>query len=540
VVYPSAAVIVLMVLLWLMPRWIVTSALGVAGVEMATKGEVHWLGVLTGWEGNEVELGSYGRFERITIRWNWWDLLVHQQIELLDLQRPRIWVAGAAKAFSSSEKKTVKKSGGSGFGIEFKTLRVNRGKIWLDNLGYGVQAIPVEIGQQQAWELKAVRFGGSGFLGQEQEQEAKIQNITVNSPYDAISPVFFFHEITLRFTWSGLARNEINFVKIDGPKIYVGPNLFEFTDEVKQKRQDWAKPEKNVPWLIKDFSVVNGKLSISGFGAPNLELPLLFGLSEKDLWLRDFEKMKLKSIVAIYDLGYFYPEYGVRYGQIVGDLQFSLPPTDDKANNLVGRVWLDSLSWKDIETTKDWVAVTFDRKGIYGTFGGEAYRGYINGGFQILFAEGFPWEGWLSSDKVDLAPVASKLTPQYLAISGRLDGKLLVKAQSRDIQSTQFDLKLVDRGRLEIRSIDDMLKKIPDEWSSLKKVMTTALLSSFRNYDYTSGILNLSYAKPDSALLLDLKGRQGDRKFDVKWHQVPEMAEPTAPVAKVAVPEKKG
>jgi hypothetical protein len=520
---PVTSVILLLTALWFLPRWLVTTTLGVAGVEMETEGKVRWLGFFSGWEGEEVKLGEYGRFDRLTIRWNWWNLLVHQEIELMDLDRPGIWTGRAAKAFAKEETPQEKVAHDpSRFSLGLKELRISRGKIVLEDLGFGLPAIPIRLGDKEPLVLKNLRLGDR--LHQvEVEQRAEITDITVPAPYDPISPVLYFQKITLVFTWEGLARNEIRQVLVEGPQIFLGPNLFEYTDEIKKERQDWAKPGKKEPWLIQDFTITGGKLTISGFGEPTFDLPITYGMNRKDWRVGDLIKM----VVAIYDLGKPYPEYQFSYGTMQGDMQFSLPPSDEKANNLVSRIYVDSLSWKDITSTDNWVSTTFDRQGIYAEFGGKAYDGYIKGGFFVYFKENFPWEFWVNSDKVNAEPVAVKLTPEYLHLTGRISGNFYVKALARDIQSCKGDLQLLDQGKLEIRSIDEILKKLPSEWPSLKRQMSTSVLSAFRDYDYTSGLLNLNYVKPVSTLLLDLQGAQGRRRFDLQWHQLsePEIAE---------------
>ena len=133
---------------------------------------------------------------------------------------------------------------------------------------------------------------------------------------------------------------------------------------------------------------------------------------------------------------------------------------------------------------------------------------------------------------MDAGPIATKLAPSYLSLSGVLNGKLAVEGKATEIVHSSGTLKLQPPGVMEIKSIDDMVKKLPADWNFIKRDLVTIVLESFRTYNYNQGEITIDYQPPKAVGMLKLGGLQGERNFTVNWHQEPETSEVAKPPIK--------
>jgi hypothetical protein len=536
------------------PGVFVQGALDVSG----QKGQIEttrWLGP-SDIELRNVAIADFARAERLRLKWNWAVLVTQQRFELIEVERPQIWTQAMINAFSPEKDKPATSpespAGGapspaaetaaqvelpSGSTWSFDLIRIKRGTLILDNLGEGLPAIPISLGRVAPLEIKNLRLGPSG-LESDELQTAQTNQIMISAPIDALSPVLSIDSLSVQFRWSDIAKYVLEEVRITGPTIFLGPELFWFADQFsasgKKKTQNTGAKS---PWKIRNFVVDEGKLNITAFGQPGLEMPFTFEAQAKDISLGNLSELNIQNAVIIkeQDLDYR-DDYGILVKRMRGDLKFSLPLESVDAKNVVPTLFADSLSWKEIEATDVDAALTFDRNGIYGKFGGKSYSGYVNGGFTVSFGSGFPWKGWINATDVDTQPVAGKLVPEDFSITGKARGEVFVNGRSREIGKSSAHLKMNHPGRFEIKSIDGFLKKIPPEWNSIKKAGTEAVLKAFRTYDYTHAALDLDYEAPTATGVLDLRSDQGNRKFTVNFHILPSDP-PKKSVSAVANPE---
>jgi hypothetical protein len=470
--------------------------------------------------GGERE-NAYLKIRRVSLQWSWMELLFGQRVASIEIEKPEIWVDRMNKALGTksepaSNQAAASKSDPLGrFAVT--DLKISQATITLDNLGDNIPPIPITLGKNKPIELKDVRLGRSSHSdGDDIEHSATIQDLTISSPYDPMSPVLHFEVINLRFTWNELRENIISGVEFIGPTIYVGPDLFAFTDEFGKNRS--TDKGQSTPWLIKRFDLWAGHLSINAFGQPGITFPFTFVSSAKDIRLDQLDKITLENKIIVPSQDRSYPEYKVKWEDLHGELAFSLPLGDAKAENLVNTLHVKKLSWNDIDVTDAWSSVTFDRKGIYGRVEGNCHGGYLASDFAVYFDAGFPWNGHFFVLGVDSAPIATKLAPSYLALSGKLQGELTVQGRSRDVVKSFGKLQLEPPGVLEIKSIDQLKQRLPADWNFVKRDLTKILLDSFRRYNYTSGVLSLDYQPPRAVGKLTFQGLQGSRDFTVNWH----------------------
>lgn len=473
--------------------------------------DLHWAGAAS-LEASQVSIAEYARAQHLTVRWNWWDLLVHQRIGLVDLTEPEFWTSGLDQHTQSTGRNPM-------IVLEIGKLRITDGYLFVDNIGPGIPAIPIRVGQDTPLEINNIYLGKptQGAAAREL-QTATVQGLTIRSFVDPLVPVLSFDKITIQFSWEGLSQDRIESLLVEGPRVYIGPHLFWFSDEW-QKLKPTAKEGKTGSWKLQKLDVSNGHLTISAFGEPGLPMPFTFSIHSKDVDLGDLSKLSLHNEIVVEPQDLNYPEYSIAVKNLHGQVQFKLPLSDTRANNVVPTVFLDEVTWKKISATQVWSSVTFDRKGIYGRLGGASYQGYISGGFSILFDAGFPWQGWIDLNNVSAQELAAKVVPEDFSITGKFKGRINVKGQAKELSTGAGSLSLLSPGKMEIKAIDNFLNKLPDAWSETKKDLAKIGLEALRSYDYTSGKLDLGYQDPTSNLILDLDGKQGKRHFELFWRR---------------------
>lgn len=473
---------------------------------------------------DETSENVYFSAGRITVRWNWVEFLLAGRIASVELRKPQIWVGRLNKASGTNGK-----SPGYKGKLSITTLKIDTGTLMIDSLGADIPAVPITVGRQEPLVLHDVRIFGKG-LGMDREQVATVEKLTITSPYDPMSPVLHFDAINIAFTWEELRHNEIRRIELIGPTIYLGPDLFWFADRFSKQRPNGhaqtAPVNGNgngdsvpVPWRIHDFQVRAGRLAVNAFGQPGITLPFTFVSSAKDIRLDQLDKISLNNKIIIPSQDRSYPEYKVRWEDMRGEIAFALPLSDKSAQNVVNTIHVKSISWNDLAVTDAWSSVTFDRNGIYGRIEGHCYEGILSSDFAVYFKEGYPWEGHFFAQKVNAGTMVDKLAPSYLSLTGVLNGKLEVNGRATEIVRTSGDMKLTPPGVMEIKSIDELIRKMPADWNFIKRDLVTILLESCRTYNYTKGEVALDYQARQAVGTLKLDGLQGERHFTVNWYQ---------------------
>jgi hypothetical protein len=201
-----------------------------------------------------------------------------------------------------------------------------------------------------------------------------------------------------------------------------------------------------------------------------------------------------------------------------GRLYFSWPPTDTKANNVVNTIHIDEISWNDIPAKDISTTVTFDPNGVYGKLFGTCEGGQLNGNFEFYYSNGFTWNADFFANKVNCQPIAEKMVGKYCNLTGELEGRIEVQGQATDILHCGGLLELPNPGKLEIKSMADLLDRIPADMISLKRDALKIAITAFQNYPYDRGILKLDYKPAGGQSTLQLDGPLGKRQFDVVLH----------------------
>ncbi len=465
-----------------------------------------------------VHLGDLGHIGYLELAWTWKDL-ARRRVSSLRVHGVELRLSELLK---------LQESGGSKHSpttiqpFVLEKLVVGQGVLMLDDLGPGLPPVPLRIGQATPLFFENLYLGGeSSDPAALAIQTVELIQLALYSPYDPLSPVLSFEKITLQFSWAGIQAKHIDRLAIENPMIYVGDDLFWFVEQIQQKKQEEVSPaDADTPWVIGNLGVIGGRLIVTTFGRPGFTLPVIFNSEQSGVVLSNFAETPLKTELEIPNTHLNYPEYGVRVSNLRGKLQFSLPPGEAKTENIVNTILMDSISWKGVTATEAWLSVTFDKNGIYGELGGSAYGGYASGNLNILVNENLRWVADVSLTDTSIRPVAEMLAPEYIIIDGGVSGTVVVHGQQKNIEEVDGSLRWEQPGSLTVVAIDDVLEKLPEEWSELKRQLAEVSLTAFRHYNYDSGICLFRYGPPASFLDLKFASPQGGRHFSIRWHDL--------------------
>ncbi len=351
-----------------------------------------------------------------------------------------------------------------------------------------------------------------------EEQTIEITDLEVLSPYNPLAKVLTLRSIFVRFTLAGLLRRELKKITIFSPTIYVGPDLFWYMDEAKKNLPAAPEGGDSQPgWKVDDLQIEMGKLVLGSGGNAQYGVPLNFHTRAQNVSLDNLAALQFEGGLEIPAQKYAFESYQIELSTQGGDLKFSYPP-EKAQSNLVGKIFLDTVRWRQYEADTAWISVTFDRQGINGEFGGKVYGGYASGGFSFFFDPTSPWIGWLGGKKIDLRQLTNVISAQNFQLTGPLEFRLQMDAQGKSIDRIRSEFKATKPGRMVIGKLDDILKRIPAAWSMLKQSSTRIALETLRDFDYTKGGGNFWFVKSQGILQLQLQGPSGSRNFEVVLH----------------------
>jgi hypothetical protein len=351
-----------------------------------------------------------------------------------------------------------------------------------------------------------------------EERMVELENIHFASPFDPLAPVLTLPLTRIRFTYAELWHHKIREIDLVRPNLYLGQDLFWFTDQLKKERANVTATGPDAPWQVGHFEVQYGQLSVNAFGQPRLHFPFFFETQVDDIRLDQLDKITAKSVIAIRHFTKDYPDYKIRVVNLHGKLEFSMPPSDTKANNVVPTVSIDELSWNDIPVTNVWSSVTFDPTGIYARLGGTCEKGLMEGNFEVYYTKGFAWNANFFANGIDCAPITEKVAGKYMKLTGSLDGQMAVAGRATEILKCNGTLALAHPGLLEIQSVGDLIKRIPADTVGLKRDAMKIALNAFQFYPYQTGELKIDYQPGGGEGTLKLDGGNGRREFGIYWH----------------------
>jgi len=397
-------------------------------------------------------------------------------------------------------------------------LEISRGTLMLNNL-VADTSIPVRLGVRQPIVLNGLRLGKPDASPEmTEERTAEIVNIAIVSPVDPLSPVFFFPLTRVRFTYAEIWHHHIREIDLVRPTMYLGEDLFWLTKQFKSENRPTVAQGPSAPWEVGHFEVQYGQLAVNAFGQPVVHFPFFFGTQVDNIRVDQLDQISAKATIPIQNLTQDYPDYKVRIVNLSGKLYFSWPPTDATANNVVNTINIDEVSWNHIPAKAVSTTLTFDPNGVYGKLFGKCEGGEVSGNFEFYYTKGFTWNANLFAEKINCQPIAQKLVGKYVDLTGELDGKIAVQGKATEILNCNGSLELPNSGMLEIKSMDELLDRLPADMIKLKRDALKIAISAFQTYPYDHGLLTIDYKPTGGLSALKLDGPRGQRDFEVYLH----------------------
>ncbi|MBL9177562.1 MAG: hypothetical protein JNM65_05825 [Verrucomicrobiaceae bacterium] len=454
-----------------------------------------------------------------------------RRLESLKLAGGQIEVGDALMTLFSGDAAVVEKK------AEAAAARWTAGRIDVEKLGVTLMSI--------APGLPPVRFDVTfgadetpldldGLAENAEPQRIVLTRLRVPSPHEPLRTVAEMDVIHVNYTLDGLLHRRIDRVEIISPLLYVGEDLFWYVENYRKIMKGEAPPpdarfgppappDPVAPgWRVDTLAVSDGRLLLAPKGVPlrGFSKPFPFSFTTK------LESGQLDAVFDIPTDDYALPEHKLEFRGMKGHVRFNLP-MKDRNNNLTETFTMEQLRWKELHMEKAHLSVTYDVRGIYGSFGGEAYGGYVNGAFNIYLDEVFTWDGWLSGVDVSLGPVTRALFPQYLLLEGAAEGKVIATGNMNELYQADAEFKNRSRGKFSIQALNDMIAELPPAMKGdITDQFTRIGLETLRDFEYGSIDGKARFYGREGRGHLRFTGPRGSRKIDInvydhRWKEEP-------------------
>jgi len=403
--------------------------------------------------------------------------------------------------------------------LTIEKLFITSSTLVIDNLGPGLPVAPLRLGDPTPLLFTQVRLGArSPGDAADELQSASTENLVFYSPSDPLAPVLSFGQIDVAFTWDGLTRNRLELLRLTRPTVYLGDDLFAFARRIDTADEAVPAAARPEPFQIAEFVVTDGRLALSLYGQPVVQLPVRFAAARENLVLRDFSELQLATTFTIPPSDLDYPAQNLSVRGLRGNLYFNLgqQPDGDRAENVVPTVFADSLTWKKLTVEKLSLSVTVNADGLFGRANAFLGGGSLDGGVSLFFQNDLPWSAWASVSGMESAVVTDALTPDQFRLSSLVDALAVVSAQGPNIRGGWGHLTFKDGGRLRIPSVAKLADRIPQDWDWIKQGSAQAALAVLEDYSFDQGEIRLTYLPPQGRLKLNLRGPQGLRDIDIE------------------------
>ena len=382
-----------------------------------------------------------------------------------------------------------------------------------DGLPGGLPAVSLQVNTA----LRDIPFGAvADELGVIRHQ-VEFSDIELLSPTDPLRRAVTVRSAFVIFTLAGLAKRNLEEVKLIGPTVYVGEALFEYMQSADQSANKPAAVQESEGWNVDTLRVNFGRVVIAVGGRSQVGLPLAFHTMVRNLSLSSLAGLNVEFVLEVPEEDYDFPAYDLSLGRVRGDLLFNYPPNVLR-NNLVNVVKFGRARWRNFQASDLWVSVTFDRKGINGDFGGRAYRGYVNGGFSFFLQPDSPWTGWITGQDVDLAPLTADGAPQHFVMDGLVDFKVEANGCAAVVERVRGEASGQGKGRMVVNKLNDLLASLPPDWTALKSELSRVSLETLRDFDYTEARSEFWFVGKQGIIDIRMKGLAGSRNFELVFH----------------------
>ena len=273
---------------------------------------------------------------------------------------------GFERLMADGEFSPAREPGGA---LIIESLDLVKMKVRPDELPGGLPAVSLQVNTA----LRDVPFGAVADELGEIRHQVEFSDIELLSPTDPLRRAVTVRSAFVIFTLAGLAKRDLEEVKLIGPTVYVGEALFEYMQAADEPATEPVAVQESEGWNVDTLRVNFGRVVIAVGGRSQVGLPLAFHTMARNLSLSSLAGLNVQFVLEVPEEDYDFPAYDLSLGKVRGDLLFNYPP-DVLRNNLVNVVKFGRARWRNFHGSDLWVSVTFDRKGISGDFGGRAYR----------------------------------------------------------------------------------------------------------------------------------------------------------------------
>ena len=417
---------------------------------------------------------------------------------------------GFERLMAEGEFSPAREPGGA---LIIESLDLVKMQVRPDELPGGLPAVSLQVNTA----LRDVPFGAVADELGEIRHQVEFSDIELLSPTDPLRRAVTVRSAFVIFTLAGLAKRDLEEVKLIGPTVYVGEALFEYMQAADEPATEPVAVQESEGWNVDTLRVNFGRVVIAVGGRSQVGLPLAFHTMARNLSLSSLAGLNVQFVLEVPEEDYDFPAYDLSLGKVRGDLLFNYPP-DVLRNNLVNVVKFGRARWRNFHGSDLWVSVTFDRKGISGDFGGRAYRGYVNGGFSFFLQPDSPWTGWISGQDVDLAPLTADGAPQHFVMDGLLDFKIEANGCAAVVERVRGEASGQGKGRMVVNKLNDLLASLPPDWTALKSELSRVSLETLRDFDYTEARSEFWFVGKQGIIDIRMKGQAGSRNFELVFH----------------------
>lgn len=371
--------------------------------------------------------------------------------------------------------------------------------------------------------LSEIPLSVDGLLAQDKLQKVEIAGIEIKDPYNSFITVAELPTIFVQFSLAGLAAQEIENIDLIAPSLYVGQGLFWWIEYQRNFREqnegasvglEGGGPVKDTPdWTIKTLNANSGKIVIAPTGVPLGVVPFPFNATTT---MSD-GNIELKLNIPEEEYVYQFPRYKVDLYGLTGDIQFNVP-VETVDNNLVQTFSLDKAIWKDYEAENLYITVTFDAEGIYGLFGGDAYSGYAEGGFNFYLNQDGKWDAWISGTDLESGPLTQAIAPESFLMEGDISLKVISEGRDKSVGETTGEFTTSGPGWFDITRLNEIFEKFPDDWTNLQSSLAELSLIALKRFDYDKGVGSLYLFGREGELDLNFVGPYGKRDISLHAH----------------------
>ncbi len=458
-----------------------------------------------------------------------------RRVESLKLAGGQIEVGEALMTLFSGQAAVVEEK------VDAAAARWTAGRIDVQKLGVTLMSIapglpPVRFD---------VTFGANespldldGLAENVEPQRVVLTRLRIPSPHEPLRTVAEMDMIHVNYTLDGLLKRRIDRVEIVSPLLYVGEDLFWYVENYRKimkgeppKADATAGPPRppkpaTPGWHVDTLAVTEGRLVLAPKGVPlkGFSKPFPFSFTSK------LESGQLDAVFDIPTDDYMLADLKLEFRGMKGQVRFNLP-LKDRNNNLTETFTVEQVRWKQLHIEKAHLSVTYDAHGIYGTFGGEAYSGYVNGAFDIYLDDVYTWDGWVSGVGVDLGPVTTVMFPRYFLLNGVVEGKIIATGNRNELYQADAEFKNHSRGKFSIAALNDMIAALPKALTgSLTDQITRIGLETLRDFEYDSVDSKARFYGREGRGHLRFTGPHGARNFEVnvydhRWKEEPRKQE---------------